>query len=96
MALKLFDFIFYCFIFKIKTMGKETFKSYSVNDLLTLEKATRTVCMKYESASKNYDGSIINNEQYSLFRKYNDFRGNVVNEIEKRLNEEIDKYNGEV
>lgn len=70
-------------------MKKENIKNYTLTVLLELEKASRIVCMKYESASKNYDGSIINNDQYALFKKYNDFRGRVIEELENRLNEEI-------
>lgn len=70
-------------------MKKENISDYTLTVLLELEKAARIVCMKYESASKNYDGSIINNDQYSLFKKYNDFRSRVIDEMEKRLNEEI-------
>ena len=70
-------------------MKKESIKDYTLTVLLELEKASRIVCMKYESASKNYDGSIINNDQYALFKKYNDVRGRVIEELENRLNEEI-------
>lgn len=70
-------------------MKKENISDYTISALLELEKASRIVCMKYESSSKNYDGSIINNEQYILFKKYNDFRMRVIDELEKRLNEEI-------
>lgn len=70
-------------------MKKENISNYTLTALLELEKAARIVCMKYESASKNYDGSIINNDQYSLFKKYNDFRSRVIDEMEERLNEEI-------
>lgn len=70
-------------------MKKENISNYTLTVLLELEKAARIICMKYESASKNYDGSIINNDQYSLFKKYNDFRSRVIEEMEKRLNEEI-------
>lgn len=70
-------------------MKKENISNYTLTALLELEKTARIVCMKYESASKNYDGSIINNDQYSLFKKYNDFRSRVIDEMEKRLNEEI-------
>lgn len=70
-------------------MKKENISNYTLTALLELEKAARIVCMKYESASKNYDGSIINNDQYSLFKKYNDFRSMVIDEMEERLNEEI-------
>lgn len=72
-------------------MAKQKLSGYNLSTLLELEKASRIVCMKYESASKNYDGSIINNEQYVLFKKYNDFRSEVISEMEKRLNEEIDE-----
>jgi hypothetical protein len=72
-------------------MAKQKLSEYNLSTLLELEKASRIVCMKYESASKNYDGSIINNDQYVLFKKYNDFRSEVISEMEKRLNEEIDE-----
>ena len=72
-------------------MAKQKLSGYNLSTLLELEKASRIVCVKYESASKNYDGSIINNEQYVLFKKYNDFRSEVISEMEKRLNEEIDE-----
>ena len=72
-------------------MAKQKLSGYNLSTLLELEKASRIVCMKYESASKNYDGSIINNDQYALFKKYNDFRSEVISEMEKRLNEEIDE-----
>jgi len=72
-------------------MTKEKLSNYTLAALLELEKAARIVCMKYESASKSYDGSIINNEQYSMFSKYNMFRNRVIEEMEKQLNEEI-KY----
>ena len=72
-------------------MTKQKLSGYNLSTLLELEKASRIVCMKYESASKNYDGSIINNDQYVLFKKYNDFRSEVISEMEKRLNEEIDE-----
>lgn len=72
-------------------MTKEKLSNYTLSTLLELEKAARIVCMKYESASKSYDGSIINNEQYSMFSKYNMFRNRVIEEMEKQLNEEI-KY----
>jgi hypothetical protein len=72
-------------------MAKQKLSGYNLSTLLELEKASRIVCMKYESASKNYDGSIINNDQYVLFKKYNDFRSEVISEMEKRLNEEIDE-----
>lgn len=71
-------------------MAKQKLSGYNLSTLLELEKASRIVCMNYESASKNYDGSIINNDQYALFKKYNDFRSEVISEMEKRLNEEID------
>lgn len=74
-------------------MKKVSISEYTMGDLLELEKSARIVCMKYESASKNYDGSIINNEQYSLFKKYNDFRSIVIDELEKRLSEEINYIN---
>lgn len=70
-------------------MAKQKLSEYNLSTLLELEKTSRIVCMKYESASKNYDGSIINNDQYVLFKKYNDFRSEVISEMEKRLNEEI-------
>lgn len=70
-------------------MVKEKLSDYKLATLLELEKASRIVCMKYESASKSYDGSIINNEQYSLFSKYNMFRNRVIEEMERQLNEEI-------
>lgn len=72
-------------------MAKQKLSEYKLSTLLELEKASRIVCMKYESASKNYDGSIINNDQYILFKKYNDFRSEVISEMEKRLNDEIDE-----
>ena len=72
-------------------MAKQKLSEYNLSTLLELEKTSRIVCMKYESASKNYDGSIINNDQYVLFKKYNDFRSEVISEMEKRLNEEIDE-----
>ena len=72
-------------------MVKEKLSNYTLSTLLELEKAARIVCMKYESASKSYDGSIINNEQYSMFSKYNMFRNRVIEEMEKQLSEEI-KY----
>lgn len=72
-------------------MAKQKLSEYKLSTLLELEKTSRIVCMKYESASKNYDGSIINNDQYILFKKYNDFRSEVISEMEKRLNEEIDE-----
>ena len=72
-------------------MAKQKLSEYKLSTLLELEKTSRIVCMKYESASKNYDGSIINNDQYILFKKYNDFRSEVISEMEKRLNLEIDE-----
>lgn len=72
-------------------MEKKTDKKYSLNDLLIIEKAARVACMKYESTSKSYDGSIINNDQYIMFKKYNDFRNKIVSEIEERLNELINE-----
>jgi len=77
-------------------MKKEMLEKYSIDELIVLEKAARIVCMKYESASKNYDGSIINNEQYALFKKYNDFRNGVIEKIEKILDNEIGNINGKV
>lgn len=74
-------------------MVKENIENYTLSILLELEKATRIVCMKYESATKNYDGSIVNNEEYSMFRKYNDFRNRIISEIEKRLDDEINYAN---
>jgi len=75
-------------------MEKENLRDYTLSSLLELEKALRIICVKYESVSKNYDGSIINNDQYALFKKYNDFRGKVVDEMEKILNGLIDSVNG--
>lgn len=77
-------------------MKRENISNYTLTALLELEKAARIVCMKYESASKNYDGSIINNEQYALFKKYNDFRNGVIEKIEKILDNEIGNINGKV
>ena len=65
-------------------------EKYTLAELIQYEKATRIVCMKYESASKNYDGTIINNSEYVKFKKYNDFRLDIISEIEKRLDKEID------
>ena len=65
-------------------------EKYTLSELIQYEKATRIVCMKYESASKNYDGTIINNSEYVKFKKYNDFRLDIISEIEKRLDKEID------
>lgn len=70
-------------------MKKEESKKYTLSELLELEKAARVVCVRYENSTKNYDGSIINNSEYELFKKYNNFRNMVLNEIEKILDKEI-------
>lgn len=70
-------------------MKKEESKKYTLSELLELEKAARIVCVRYENSTKNYDGSIINNSEYELFKKYNNFRNMVLNEIEKILDKEI-------
>lgn len=64
-------------------------EKYTLSELIQFEKASRIVCMKYESASKNYDGTIINNAEYVKFKKYNDFRLLIISEIEKMLDKEI-------
>lgn len=70
-------------------MKKEESKKYTLSELLELEKAARVVCVRYENSTKNYDGSIINNSEYELFKKYNNFRNMVLNEIEKIIDKEI-------
>lgn len=70
-------------------MKKEESKKYTLSELLEFEKAARVVCVRYENSTKNYDGSIINNSEYELFKKYNNFRNMVLNEIEKILDKEI-------
>lgn len=70
-------------------MAKEKNKEYSLSSLLELEKASRIVCSKYENSTKNYDGTIINNEEYALFKKYNDFHNEIISLIEKKLDEGI-------
>lgn len=87
MLLKLLTLLVSYFIFKIKNMAKEKHEEYSLSTLLELEKASRIVCSKYENSTKNYDGSIINNEEYALFKKYNDFHNNIISLIEKILDE---------
>lgn len=68
---------------------KKEFWDYPLSALLELEKASRIVCSKYENSTKNYDGTIINNEEYSLFRKYNDFHNKIISLIEEKINDEI-------
>jgi uncharacterized protein YutE (UPF0331/DUF86 family) len=70
-------------------MKKDELKKYTLSELLEFEKAARVVCVRYENSTKNYDGSIINNSEYELFKKYNNFRNMVLNEIEKILDKEI-------
>lgn len=70
-------------------MAKEKKEEYTLSSLLELEKASRIVCLKYENSTKNYDGTITNNEEYSLFKKYNDFHNKIVSLIEGKLNDEI-------
>jgi len=70
-------------------MKKENTENYTLEELLKLEKASRLVCMKYENSTKNYDGSIANNDEYTLFKKYNDFHNEMLYEIEKILDNEI-------
>lgn len=70
-------------------MAKEKKEEYTLSSLLELEKASRIVCSKYENSTKNYDGTIINNEEYSLFKKYNDFHNKIISLIEGKLNDEI-------
>lgn len=70
-------------------MKEKNNKDYTLSELLEFEKAARLVCIKYESSTKNYDGSLINNAEYALFKKYNDFRNDIISKIEKRLDEEI-------
>lgn len=72
-------------------MAKEKKEEYTLSSLLELEKASRIVCMKYENLTKNYDGSIANNVEYSLFKKYNDFHNGILAKIEELLDEEIAK-----
>ena len=61
----------------------------TLEELLQLEKAARILCFKYENSSKNYDGSISNNMEYDKFKKINNLRNDILNEIEKRLDNEI-------
>lgn len=70
-------------------MKKEIIENYTLEDLLKFEKASRIITTKYENSTKNYDGSIANNEEYALFKKYNDFHNKVLYEIEKILDNEI-------
>jgi len=72
-------------------MKKEITENYTLEDLLKLEKASRLICMKYENSTKNYDGSIANNDEYTLFKKYNDFHNGILVKIEKLLDKEIAK-----
>jgi len=70
---------------------KEDLTKCGLTELIELEKIARIVCMKYESSSKSYDGTIINNGEYSLFNLYNTFRNDVINEMEKRIKDKMGK-----
>lgn len=72
----------------MKTFDKTTLNT--INDLLQLEKAAKIICLRYENTIKNYDGSIINNAEYAKFKKFNEFRNEIINELEKEINKEID------
>lgn len=67
----------------------EKVKLFKLDELLSLEKASRLVCMKYESASKAYDGSIINNGEYASFQKNNNYHEMILSELEKYLDKEL-------
>lgn len=76
-----------------KTENKNEFDDISLEDLLKLEKASAIICKRYESATKSYDGSIINNNEYSKFKKYNDFHNLIINKMEDIVEKEITNLN---
>lgn len=59
----------------------------SLLELMLYERASELVCKKYENSCKNYDGSITNDEEYSLFLKYNKIHENLLIELRKRLDD---------
>lgn len=66
----------------------------TLKELIDLEKASSVICMKYENASRVYDGSIAQGPSYEKFKKYNDFHNKVIQQMEKMIDETMSKTNG--
>lgn len=71
-------------------MVKEKISEIPIQRLLEYEKASSIVCRKYENSCKSYDGSISNSNEYSLFLKYNNIHEQIILELQKRLEDEIE------
>lgn len=63
----------------------------SLKELLEYEKASAIVCRKYENSSRVYDGSIANGPLYERFKKYNEFHADVIQAMERIIDEAISK-----
>jgi hypothetical protein len=60
----------------------------TIEELSSYEKVARVICAKYENATRNYAGSIIDNAvAFEEFEKYNKKYQKILAEIEKRLEE---------
>lgn len=77
-----------------KEENKNENNNFSLEELLKYEKASAIICKRYESATRSYDGSIINSEEYSKFMKYNDFHNFIINKLEEIVEKEINSING--
>lgn len=71
---------------------KNALTQYSMEELLRLEKASRLVSLRYENSSRNYDGSVRcdgNDVYVKKFQKYNSYHLNILDEMERRLDNEM-------
>lgn len=63
----------------------------SLLELINLEKATYSICRKYENSIKNYDGSINQNgNDYYKYQKFNDIHNKIIIEMENLVLEHYD------
>ena len=67
-------------------MAKTSLKELDFATLMKYGEGAKAICEKYENEVKKYDGSLdINSSSYSDFKKYNQIRILILNEIQKRL-----------
>ena len=67
-------------------MKNDKMKSLSIEDLVSYEKATRSVMMRYENMIKRYDGAIVTEgNDYVQYDRFNKIYQAILSEMENRI-----------
>lgn len=69
-------------------MDKKNISNLTLDELVTCEKAAKSVILRYENNIKMYDGSIrTGGEDYVNYEKFNKIYLRIIDEMEKRISD---------